>query len=158
MAAERRWLAPATKAQPCRPVPADDKDDKGLLIAGNSQFTPDGKLIIAMINEQFVRKSTSGGHHVNEKHGAKFHRTKFSADGKLLATIVDHYEGDFVRVWEIASWKSTDLRGVEDELGGLAVSSDGRFLATGSRSEAVSVWELSDVKFEAASTNTTAHK
>ncbi len=67
----------------------------------------------------------------------------FAPDGKTLAAGYDHDGGETLRLWDLRTKKAKTLTGHDSTVMAMAISPDGKTMATASYDRSVRVWDLS---------------
>ncbi len=104
-------------------------------------FSPDGKLIATVSNDQTIKLWTIRGQFLRQflGHKGSIYSVNFSPDGKLIATAS---KDDTVKLWNLQGQLLRTLKSHQGSVYAVTFSPDGKYLASSSRDRTVRIWDL----------------
>ena len=108
-------------------------------------FSPDGKALICYGFDNAIKFWSVENDQLIKSIKLRFYYStiSFSPDGKTIATVIDDEEDKIIEILSVANGKRISiLNGHTSYITTIKISSDNRFLASGSYDNTVKVWDL----------------
>ncbi len=131
-----------------RPLARSESKEQSEGAITSVALSPDGKTLAFAEHSNIITLvdvATGKTRDLKRRDGVADFGLAFAPDGKTLAAACTH--GHTIRLWDVASGKEkTDPAVHTGDVYSLALSRDGRFIATGGRDHTIKLWDRANVK------------